>query len=51
MDLGGFAGLYKTSNNLLDWTKVQLRQNVSPSSMPHDFEDINFGKETSAYSS
>src|SRR4029077_5080386 len=46
VDLGGFDGLYKSSNNLLDWTKVMIRQNEG-SLTAHSFKDISLGKETS----
>ena len=48
-DQGGFLGLYKSSNNLLDFTKISLRQDTV-SGPTHNFQDISFGKET-AYAS
>src|SRR5262249_46885387 len=50
VDLGGYSGLYKTSDGLNNFTKVMLKQNVGgtqPLTNPHNFQDINFGKETS----
>ncbi len=40
VDFGTFSGLYKTSNNFLNYTKVILRQDTSPTPA-HTFTDIN----------
>jgi hypothetical protein len=40
VNLGSFSGLYKTSNNFLNFTKVMLRQDTSTVST-HNFKDIN----------
>jgi hypothetical protein len=48
-DLGTFQGLYKTSDGLLNFTKVMLRQNVASPTLPK-FEDINLlGREASNF--
>ena len=40
---GSFKGLYKSSDNMLDWTKVMLMQDDPPPVAPpaHDFVNIN----------
>ncbi len=40
VNLGTFAGLYKTGNNFADFTKVMLRQDTSAGAT-HNFTDIN----------
>jgi hypothetical protein len=45
-ELGGFLGLFKSSNNMANFTQVMLRQDVIPGPF-FDFQDINLGVETS----
>ncbi|NBO92938.1 MAG: hypothetical protein EBV06_11605, partial [Planctomycetia bacterium] len=46
VNLGGYNGLYKTSNNLNNFTRVSLRQDTDPTAA-RNFQDINLGVETS----
>jgi hypothetical protein len=48
VDLGTFSGLYKTSNNFLDFTKVMLRQDTSTGTT-HSFTDINLLGQDASY--
>ncbi len=52
VDLGGYDAVYKTSDNLLNWTKISLKQETSAANpASHSFQNINFGKETTYASS
>jgi hypothetical protein len=46
--LGNTAGLYRTKDNMLNWTKVKLKQDMRPAfSSFHNFQDINlFGHDS-----
>ncbi len=47
VDEGTFAGLFKSSNNGLDFTKVMLKQNLNPIGQAPNFVDIGLGVEGS----
>jgi len=52
VDFGTFAGLYKTKDNMLNFTRVMLKDDVgfaplAPFGTDHDFRDINiFGRDS-----
>jgi hypothetical protein len=45
VSLGGFTGLFRTTNNLNNFTQVSLRQDIDPT-LNRNFQDINLGVET-----
>src|SRR5262249_13575850 len=45
LSVGTFQGLYKSTDNLLNFTRVMLKQDFNPPAGMHNFVDINLGNE------